>query len=35
MTLREIHEGLEFRPKPKLVEVSSEHDQPAGGFRPA
>ena len=35
MTLREIYEGLKFRPKPKLVEVRSENDEPTGGLRPA
>jgi Uma2 family endonuclease len=32
MTLRDIYEGLTFRPKPQLVEVASENDAPSGGF---
>ena len=30
ITLREIYEGLTFRPKPKLVEIASEDDEPTG-----
>ena len=30
MTLRDIYEGLKFRPKPRLVEVGSENDEPTG-----
>jgi Uma2 family endonuclease len=32
--LRDIYEGLQFRPKPKLVQLPPENDGPNGGFRP-
>jgi Uma2 family endonuclease len=34
LELREIYSGLEFRPRPTLVEFPSETDEPTGGFRP-
>jgi Uma2 family endonuclease len=34
LTLRDIYEGLQFRPKPKLVEPPREDDEPTGGFKP-
>jgi Uma2 family endonuclease len=34
LRLQEIYSGLEFRPKPKLVDLPSETDEPTGGFRP-
>jgi Uma2 family endonuclease len=34
LELREIYGGLEFRPKPRLVDLPSETDEPAGGFDP-
>jgi Uma2 family endonuclease len=34
LELQEIYSGLEFRPKPKLVDLPSETDEPTGGFRP-
>ena len=32
--LRDIYEGLEFRPKPKLVQTSTDEPEPGGGFKP-
>jgi len=32
LALRDIYSGLEFRLKPKLVDLPSEIDQPTGGF---
>ena len=32
--LRDIYEGLQFRPKPKLVQSSQEDAEPDGGFKP-
>jgi Uma2 family endonuclease len=34
LALQEIYSGLEFRPKPRLVDLPSETDEPTGGFRP-
>ncbi|MGY3505083.1 Uma2 family endonuclease [Bradyrhizobium sp. USDA 4471] len=34
MPLRDIYEGLQFRPKPKLVQNSQEDTEPDSGFRP-
>jgi Uma2 family endonuclease len=34
LNLQEIYSGLEFRPKPRLVDLPSETDEPTGGFRP-
>jgi Uma2 family endonuclease len=34
LELREIYSGLEFRPKPRLVDPPSETDDPTGGFQP-
>jgi Uma2 family endonuclease len=31
--LRDIYEGLEFRPKPKLVQISQVDAEPNGGFK--
>ena len=33
LELREIYSGLEFGPKPRLVDLPSETDEPTGGFR--
>ena len=33
LELQEIYSGLEFRPKPGLVDLPSETDEPTGGFR--
>jgi Uma2 family endonuclease len=33
LELQEIYSGLEFRPKPRLVDLPSETDEPTGGFR--
>jgi Uma2 family endonuclease len=32
--IRDIYEGLEFRPKPKLVQTSTDEPEPGGGFKP-
>jgi Uma2 family endonuclease len=32
--LRDIYEGLQFRPKPKLVQSTQEDEEPEGGFKP-
>ena len=32
--LREIYEGLQFRPKPRLVQISQHEPEPNDGFRP-
>jgi hypothetical protein len=32
VALRDIYVGLEFRPKPKLVQTNE--DEPEGGFKP-
>jgi Uma2 family endonuclease len=34
LELRDIYDGLEFRPRPRLVDLPSETDEPAGGFHP-
>jgi Uma2 family endonuclease len=34
LELQEIYSGLEFRAKPRLVDLPSETDEPTGGFRP-
>ena len=34
VALQDIYRGLEFRPKPKLVDLPSGTDEPAGGFPP-
>lgn len=34
LPLRDIYEGLEFRPKPKLVQTSGDEPEPSGGFKP-
>ena len=34
LELREIYSGLEFRPRPRLVDPFSESDEPTGGFHP-
>ena len=31
--LRDIYEGLQFRPKPKLVQSSQQDAEPDGGFK--
>jgi hypothetical protein len=31
LALREIYSGLEFRPKPRLVDLPSEADESTGG----
>jgi hypothetical protein len=31
LELRDIYDGLEFRPKPRLVDLPSETDEPTGG----
>ena len=33
LELQEIYSGLEFRPKPRLVDLPSETDEQTGGFR--
>jgi Uma2 family endonuclease len=33
LELQEIYSGLEFRPKPRLVDLPAETDEPTGGFR--
>lgn len=33
LELQEIYSGLESRPKPRLVDLPSETDEPTGGFR--
>jgi hypothetical protein len=32
LALRDIYDGLEFRLKPRLVDLPSETDEPTGGF---
>ena len=34
LPLREIYEGLQFRPKPKLVQISQHEPEPNDGFNP-
>lgn len=34
LPLREIYEGLQFRPKPKLVQISQHEPEPNDGFKP-
>ena len=34
LELRDIYSGLEFRSKPRLVDLPSETDEPTGGFHP-
>ncbi|HZV05556.1 MAG TPA: Uma2 family endonuclease [Gemmataceae bacterium] len=34
LSLRDIYEGLEFRPKPKLVQTSDDEPERGGGFKP-
>jgi hypothetical protein len=34
LTLRDIYEGLQFRPKPKLLEPPREDYEPTAGFKP-
>jgi Uma2 family endonuclease len=34
LALQEIYDGLEFRPKPRLVDLPSETDEPTGGVGP-
>jgi Uma2 family endonuclease len=34
LELRDIYGGLEFRPKPRRVDLPSASDEPAGGFKP-
>lgn len=34
LPLRDIYEGLEFRPKPKLVQMSEDEPEAGSGFKP-